>query len=176
MSKFDLIYEKILWSLNEETRYIESVLEDYVRMLLSALKSQEYFENSIESEVKRVMSQKGGVKVLGLAKEGIPPIKLEMSSPEKDKFVVTVINVSDEEDQKTFESTLSTNCIEDVMSYIKQKRVEQLSPEKAVEEMPQSQGGEAQPGAAGSALPGMIGASTPIPTPTPNPTPAAPQI
>lgn len=165
MSKFDMTYERILCSLNEETRYVQSVLEDYVRMLLSALKSQEYFEDPLEQEINRVMSQKGGVKIYGLAKEGLPPLKLEMSSPEKDRFAITIINATDEEDQKTFESNLSSNCIEDVMAYIKEKRVEQLAPEQAVEEMPQSQGGEAQPGAAGSALPGMAPETPPAPQP-----------
>ena len=164
MSKFDLIYEKIFISLQEETRYIESVLEDYVRMLMSALKSQEYFQDSLEDEIERIMSQKGGIKIFGLAKEGIPPLKLEMSSPEKDKFLVTVINVMDEEDQKTFESSLSTNCIQDVMSYIKQKQVEQIAPENAVDAMPPSQGGEAQPGSGTSALPGVA----PVPPASPD--------
>ena len=162
MSKFDDVFEKIWSSLNEEKRYIESVLEDYVRMLMSALKSQEYFADPLEDEIERVMSQKGGVKIFGVAKEGLPPLKIEMSSPEKDKFSVTVVNVVDEEDQKTFESDLSTNCIQDVMAYIKQKRVEGLGSQKAVEEMPPSQGGEAQPGAGGSALPGMPLGAPPV--------------
>jgi hypothetical protein len=158
MSKFDAVFEKIWISLNEETKYVESILEDYVRLLMSALKSQEYFDDSLEDEIKRVMSQKGGVKIFGIAKEGLPPLKIEMSSPGKDKFNVTVINAMDEEDQKSFESDLSTNCIQDVMAYIKQKRIEGLGSNNAVEEMPPSQGGEAQLGAGGSALPGIASA------------------
>lgn len=155
MSKFDAVYEDLLFSINEEMKYTDSILIDYVRLLLSALKSQEYIEAPLDKEIQRVMSQEGGVKIFGIAKEGLPPLKLEMSSPEKDKFVVTIVNTLDEEDQKTFESSLSSNCIEDVMAYIREKRLGELAPEKAVEEAPASTGGEAQPGNAGSALPGM---------------------
>lgn len=166
MSKFDAIYEDFLYHLKEEIKYNNSILIDYVRLLLSALKTQEYFDEPLEKEIKRVMGQKGGVKIFAIAKEGLPPLKLEMSSPEQDKFTITVINTLDEEDQKTFESDLSTNCIEDVLAYIRQKRVEELAPEKNVEEMPPSTGGEAQlGGGTGSALPGLgtePGAAAPV--------------
>jgi hypothetical protein len=155
MSKFDAVYEDLLFSLSEEIKYKDSILVDYVRLLLSALKSQEYFEGSLEKEIERVMDQEGEVKIFAIAKEGLPPLKLEMSSPEKDRFNVTVINAMDEEDQKSFQSNLSTNCIEDVLAYVKEKQLGELKPENAVDEMPPSAGGEAQPGSAGSALPGM---------------------
>jgi hypothetical protein len=161
-SKFDTVYENLLSFIEEETKYTQSILVDYVKLLLSALKTQEYFEEPLEKEIKRVMNQEGGVKIFSIAKEGLPPLKLEMSSPEKDKFLVTVINTLDEEDQKTFNSNLSTNCIEDVMAYIKEKQLEGLAPEEGVQEAPPSTGGEAQPGSAGSALPGME-APTPAP-------------
>lgn len=163
MSKFDLVYEGILFSLNEEIKYNDSILIDYVGLLVSALKNQEYIDDSVEKTIKRIMNQDGGVKILGLAKEGVPPLKLEMSSPEKDKFMVRIINATDNEDQKTFMSDLSKNCIEDVMAYIKEKQLEMLGAENKVEELPPAQGGEAQPGLAGSALPEV--GTTPPATP-----------
>jgi hypothetical protein len=155
MSKFDSVYEKILFSLDEEIQYKDSVLVDYVGLLLTALKSQEYFDEPLDKTIKRVMAQEGAVKVFGLTKEGLPPLKLEMSSPQKDKFIVTVVDATNEEDQKTFESDLSTNCIQDVMAYVKEKQLATLGAENNVEQIPPAQGGEAQPGAAGSALPGV---------------------
>lgn len=162
-SKFDVVYENFLLLLDEEVKYAQSILIDYVRLLLSALKSQEYFEEPLEKEIKRVMAQEGGVKIFSIAKEGLPPLKLEMSSPEKDKFLVTVVNTLDEEDQRTFNSNLSTNCIEDVMAYVKEKQLEGLAPEQGVEEAPPSVGGEAQPGSTGSALPGVGAPAAPGP-------------
>ena len=171
MSKFDAVYEDLLFSINEEIKYTDSILVDYVRLLLSALKSQEYIQEPLDDEIKRVMKQKGGVKIIAIAKEGLPPLKLEMSSPQRDKFMVTVMNTLDEKDQKTFESDLSSNCIEDVLAFIREKRLEELNPEKAVEELPPSTGGEAQAGSAGSALPGIGAPAAPAPA---APAPAAP--
>lgn len=161
MSKFDSVYEKILFSLDEDIQYKDSVLVDYVGLLLTALKSQEYFDEPLDKTIKRVMAQDGKVKVFGLTKEGLPPLKIEMSSPEKDKFVVTVIDTTNEQDQKTFESDLSTNCIQDVLAYVKEKQLATLGAENNVEQIPPAQGGEAQPGATGSALPGVQPAAPP---------------
>lgn len=168
MNKFDLVYEQIRFSLNEELRYANSTLVDYVGLLVLALKKQDYIEGEIDNIVKRVMNQKQDVKMLAITKEGLPPLKIEMSSSQDDKFIVTVINMEDEEDQQTFESSLSTNCIEDVLAYVREKRVQELEPENAVEEMPPGEGGEAQPGNQGSALPGMAAPEQAPPAPPAN--------
>lgn len=156
MSKFDRVYEDLLFNLNEEVKYVDSVLVDYVRLLITALKHEEYLDGDINKTINRVMKQEGGVKTLAIGKEGVPPLEIKMSSPKKDKFKVEVIDALDETDRKVFESDLSTNCIEDVLAHIQSKKLKELGAEEAVEEVPPSTGGEAQPGAqTGSALPGM---------------------
>ena len=47
MIKFDAVYEDLLFFLSEEIKYTDSLLVDYVRLLMSALKNEEFFEEPL---------------------------------------------------------------------------------------------------------------------------------
>lgn len=158
MSKFDLIYEKAVRML-QEREYIDSTFVDNVRLLVKALKDSDYISPSrdVESVVKRVMDQPHNVKELTLntQENALPPMKLQLrQESDSESFSVNVINIKKPGQQKEFKNSMLETIFDDVIEYIKTAALQGIQPEAAVDQLPSAEGGNAQPGAEGSALPG----------------------
>ena len=159
MKKFDLIFEKAMMSLREQ-EYVDSTFEDNIRVLVKILKDNDFLSKAkdAESYVKDTMNQTENVKeiVLDTEEQSIPAMKLQVrqdSSPDSEAFAVTVIELENPDEQKTFENSMLETVFEDVINHIKTISLKGLSPDNAVQEMPAEEGAVAQPGAEESALP-----------------------
>jgi hypothetical protein len=159
MSKFDLVYEK-MWSLLRENSYVSSTLVDNLQQLVKLLSSKDFLPKQTNTKefVKQLLNQPNNVKEINLdtQENALPPIKLKVSqdsSDDSETFTVTVINLSNPKDQKTFQNSMMETIFEDVVSYIQTIALQGLQPDSAVEPLPPSEGGNAQPGAEASALP-----------------------
>ena len=170
MSKFDKIYEDIVWSLREDVSrhaaYVGSNFEDDLSSLVKVLVDNGYIKGNVESIVAQILHQNNPIKELNLdMKDGaIPPIKLKIKGGEKpaesqedEDFSVTVIPVDKPEEQKEFTNTMLETIFADVLAFIKVQTLQKLAPEAAVEELPPTEAANTQPGEAGgeSALPGV---------------------
>ena len=158
MSKFDLIFENAMFSLREREEYINSTFVDNVRLLVKALKDNDYVNPSkdVEMVVKNVMNQPNNVKevVLDTQEKSIPPMKLHLKQEsDSESFSVTVIDLKDPSKQKEFSNSMLETIFDDVLTYIKTVTLQGLAPEAAVDQLPPAEGGEAQPGAGESELP-----------------------
>ncbi len=160
MSKFDLIFENAMLSLREQQEYINSTFADNARLLIKALKDNDYISSSkdVEMVVKNVMNQPNNVKevVLDTQEKSIPPMKLRLKQEsDSESFSVTVIDLKDPSKQKEFSNSMLETIFDDVLTYIKTATLQGLAPEAAVDQLPPAEGGEAQPGAEESALPNV---------------------
>ena len=157
MSKFDLIFEKALASLNER-EYVDSEFIDNVRLLIKVLKDNDYLDQSRREEeiVGEVMRQQDHVKELRLDTQdkSLPAMKLKLKQEsDSESFSVTVIDLQDPTKQKEFANSMLETIFDDVIMYIKTVSLEGAKPEAAVDELPPAEGGNAQPGGGESALP-----------------------
>lgn len=157
MSKFDFIFEKAL-SYLEEREYVDSTFIDNVRLLVKTLKDNDYInpQKDVEQVVQAVMKQPNNVKELNLdtLENSLPAMKLKLKQEfDSESFSVTVIDLEDPSKQKEFSNSMLETIFDDVITYIKTTALEGAKPEAAVDELPPTEGGGAQPGAAGSALP-----------------------
>lgn len=157
MSKFDLIFENAMRSLNER-EYVNSTFVDNIRLLVKALKDNDYINPTKDAEavVQEVMKQPNNVKelVLDTQEEAMPPFKLHLKQEsDSESFSVTAINTQKPDEQKEFKNSMLETIFDDVIEYIKTSALQGLKPEAAVEELPPTEGAEAQPGAEESALP-----------------------
>jgi hypothetical protein len=158
MKKFDIIFEQAYASLNER-RYIDSTFIDNVRLLVKALKDSDYINPSknVEKVVASVMNQPTNVKELPLdtQEQSLPAMKLKLKQEsDSESFSVTVVDLKNPSEQKEFANSMLETIFDDVINYIKTKALQGAKPEAAVDQMPPSEGAQAQPGAEGSALPG----------------------
>ena len=157
MSKFDLIFEKALASLYER-EYVDSEFIDNVRLLIKVLKDNDYLDQTRREEeiVREVMRQQNHVKELRLDTQdkSLPAMKLKLKQEsDSESFSVTVIDLQDPTKQKEFANSMLETIFDDVIMYIKTTSLEGAKPEAAVDELPPSEGGNAQPGGGESALP-----------------------
>ena len=157
MKKFDLIFERAMANLNER-EYIDSTFEDNIRLLVKALKDNDYVSSAkdVETVVADTLKQPDNVKeiILDTQEQSLPPMKLQAKQDsDSESFSVTVINVEDPSKQKEFTNSMLETIFDDVLTYIKTSSLEGLKPEAAVDELPPAEGAEAQPGAEQSALP-----------------------
>ena len=157
MKKFDLVFEKALARLDER-EYIDSTFEDNIRLLVKALKDNDYVSSAkdVEAVVKDTLKQPDNVKeiVLDTQEQSLPPMKLQAKQDsDSESFSVTVINVEDPSKQKEFTNSMLETIFDDVLTYIKTSSLEGLKPEAAIDNLPPTEGAEAQPGAEQSALP-----------------------
>lgn len=157
MSKFDLIYEKALLSLSER-EYVNSTFVDNVRLLVKSLKDNDYINPSkdVEKVVDYIMSQPTNVKEVSLdtQEQSLPPMKLRLKQEsDSESFSITVIDLKDPAKQKEFTNSMLETIFDDVLTYIKTTALEGAQPEAAVDQLPPTEGAEAQPGAGESALP-----------------------
>ena len=158
MSKFDLVYEKLLCKINEK-EYTDSTFVDNVRLLVKLLKDNDYVDmkKDVDTIVKETMAQPNNVKELRLdtQEDSIPAMKLKLKQEsDSESFSVTIIDLAKPAEQKTFANSMLESIFDDVITYIKTVALEGAKPEAAVEELPDSEGANAQPGAQASALPG----------------------
>jgi hypothetical protein len=165
MSKFDMVFEKLRRSIQEK-EYIGNTFEDNVRTMVRYLQDTDYLpkETKTEDLVANLLKQTGHVKTLILdTNDGsIPPIKIQMKQigstqePDTEDFSVTVIPVKDPAKQKEFANSMLETIFDEVVDYVKQLSLKGLSPESAVEELPQEENpANVQAGAEDSALPGV---------------------
>jgi hypothetical protein len=163
MSKFDLIYEKALLSLKEQEGRPTSTFYDNILNMVNVLSKHDYLNTKTEQEIKSkaadVFNQEDSVKIIDLtAKPGLPAIRLDLSQEDEDaeSFSVSVIDVEDPTKQKEFKTNTHLETIfDDVLSEIKMRSIQGAKPEAAVDELPPTEGAEAQPGAGQSALPAV---------------------
>jgi hypothetical protein len=157
MSKFDQIYEEISYTLTER-EYINSTFQDNVGLLLKVLQDNDFIssEREIEDATRAVMEQPKHVKeiVLDPAERSLPAIKLLVKQEtDSESFSVTVVNLEKPDEQKQFNNSMLETIFDDVIEYIETTALQGLKPEANVNELPQSQGANAQPGGGESALP-----------------------
>ena len=157
MSKFDLVFEKAL-ALIGEREYVDSTFEDNARLLVKTLKDHDYINpaKDVDELVYHVMKQEKHVKELNLdtQEQSLPAMKLQLKQDsDSESFSVTVIDLEDPSKQKEFSNSMLETIFDDVLTYIKTATLEGAKPEAAVDELPQSEGGNAQPGGETSALP-----------------------
>lgn len=161
MKKFDLIFEKHLWALNER-EYVTATFEDNINALVKILKDNDYLsaEKDVDQVVKGLMAQPKNVKeiVLDTKELSLPAMKLHVKQEsDSESFSVTVINLEKPEEQKEFTNSMLETIFDDVVEYIKTTALQGMAPEAAVEELPADQSAGAQPGGSekGSALPAV---------------------
>jgi restriction endonuclease Mrr len=152
-----LVFEKATALINEQ-EYIDSTFEDNIRSLVKILKDNDFLSQTKDTEhyVKNVLAQPKNVKeiVLDTQEQSLPAMKLHAKQEsDSESFSVTVIDLENPDKQKEFANSMLETIFDDVVDYIKTTAMQGLSPDNAVEEMPQAEGGEAQPGAEQSALP-----------------------
>lgn len=168
MSKFDLIFQKALSILNEK-EYIDSSFEDNIRLLIKILKDNDYLDQTKDQNIllREIMKQRDSVKELRLDTQdnSLPAIKLKFKQDsDSESFSVTVIDLQDPSNQKEFANSMLETIFDDVINYIKTITLEGARPESAVDNLPPTEGGAAQPGATGSALPQQEQSSQETPT------------
>ncbi len=159
MSRFDLVFEKLLCKINEQ-EYIEPTFRDNIKALIKVLKNNDYLEQdkSVEQYIEEIIAQPKNVKeiILDTREKSLPGMKVHVAQDsDSESFAVTVINLEKPENQKTFSNTMLETIFEDVVEYIKSVALEGIKPEAAVEELPQEQGANEQPGGGESALPNI---------------------
>lgn len=157
MSKFDLIFEQALAYI-EEKEYINSSFSDNVRLLIKTLRDNDYVSSKkdVDHTVRNIMSQPNHVKELQLdtQEQSLPAMKLKIKQEsDSESFSVTVINLEDPAKQKEFANSMLETIFDDVIMYIKTTALEGAKPEAAIDQLPPTEGGGAQPGAGESALP-----------------------
>jgi hypothetical protein len=157
MKRFDLIYEKAVYKLLEK-EYIASTFEDNLRALVKILSDNDFLSKDKASEafIKSVLAQPNNVKELTLntQEQSLPAMKLRiMQDTDTESFSVTVINLEKPDQQKEFNNSMLETIFDDVVNYIKTASLQNIAPEAAVDELPPTEGAQAQPGAEQSALP-----------------------
>jgi hypothetical protein len=157
MSKFDFIFEEVLSSLRER-EYINSSFEDNIRLLIKSLKDNDYLDKEKDEDnlVREVMSQQNNVKELRLdtKDKSLPVMKVKLSQDsDSESFKVAVIDLQKPAEQKEFSNSALETIFDDVITYIKTLTLQRAKPEAAIDNMPPSEGANAQPGADSSALP-----------------------
>jgi hypothetical protein len=157
MSKFDLVFEKALAFIGEK-EYVDSTFEDNIRLLVKVLKDNDYInpKKDVEQVVQQVLTQSKNVKELNLdtQEQSLPAMKLQAKQEsDSESFSVTVINLENPAEQKEFSNSMLETIFDDVITYIKTTAIQGAKPEAAVDELPPTEGGGAQPGAEASALP-----------------------
>jgi hypothetical protein len=158
MKKFDVIFEQVYASINEK-QYINSTFVDNVRLLVKSLKDNDYINPSKDTEevVRSVMKQPTNVKelVLDTLEQSLPAMKLKLKQEtDSESFSVTVINLEHPAEQKEFSNSMLETIFDDVLSYIKSTVLAGAKPEAAIDQLPPTEGAQAQAGAEKSALPG----------------------
>lgn len=155
--KFDVVFEKLMCRLLEK-EYVDSTFEDNVRLLIKALKDNDYLDKDKDTEeiTNYTMAQPDNVKEIRLntQEDSIPPMKLKLKQESgSESFSVTVINLKDPAKPKTFENSMLETIFDDVVAYIKTVALQGAQPEAAVDQLPPEEGANAQPGGETSALP-----------------------
>jgi hypothetical protein len=181
MSKFDRIYEDIVWSLRENvnTTYLGDNFKTAIEGVVGSLISHEYLKGDPDTIVAQLLHQHGPIKTLNLdMKDGaLPPTAIQFIPGEKpadptidQPYEVKVILIDkpkgDPTRSKTFQNTVEETIVADILAYIQTVITQNLSPASAVQQQPPATGANAQPGEAGgeSALPGV---APEAPTPAP---------
>lgn len=157
MSKFDLVFEKALFKLNEK-EYFASTFEDNLRLLIKTLQSKDFLNKNvnIEQYIQQLRKQPNNVKeiLLDTQERSLPAMKLHASQEaDSESFSVTVINLEKPDEQKTFKNSMLETIFDDVVNYIQSVALKGLSPDNAVQELPPETQEAPQVGAEQSALP-----------------------
>ena len=157
MKQFDLVFEKTLRYIAEQ-EYIDSTFQDNVLALVKTLKDSDYLpaNKDTEAQTKEILSQPNNVKeiLLSTQEQNLPAIKLQVKQEsDSESFSVTVINLEKPTEQKEFGNSMMETIFSDIIQYIKTIALQKISPSSAIDELPPTQGAQAQPGAEQSALP-----------------------
>ena len=171
MKKFDILFEKY-WSHINEIHYIDSTFEDNIRLLLRTLRDNDLINfaeflnkddkqddlSQLRACVKKILQQDGQIKEISLSSEdqNIPPIKLKVSQKlGSETFSVTVIQLNKPAtEQKHFVNSMLESIFDELIGYLKSIIIQGAKPESALDQLPPSEGPNAQPGASPeSALP-----------------------
>lgn len=157
MKKFDLIYEQISSDLHERA-YVQSTFEDNLRALIKVLLDNDLLSQNKQNEdyIRLVLAQPNNVKEITLdtKEQSLPAMKLKVKQDtDSESFSVIAINLEKPDEQKEFSNSMLETIFDDVINYVKTVSLQGLAPEAAVDELPPTDGGDAQPGAEQSALP-----------------------
>lgn len=157
MKKFDLVFEKSLRYITEQ-EYVDSTFQDNVLALVKTLKDSDYLpaNKDTEAQTKEILSQPNNVKeiLLSTQEQNLPAIKLQVKQDsDSESFSVTVINLEKPTEQKEFGNSMMETIFSDIIQYIKTIALQKIAPSSAIDELPPTEGAQAQPGAEQSALP-----------------------
>lgn len=159
MSKFDLVYEKLRTRINER-EYVGSTFKDNLSLMVKSLIDNDYLSNtsSVERVVAGLLNQPENVKQLTLdpAEKAMPAIKLLMKQDASDSenFSVTVVDLKKPTEQKEFTNSMLETIFDDVLTHIKTLSLQNIAPEKAIDELPKEENpANQQPGSQESQLP-----------------------
>lgn len=157
MKRFDLIYEKAISKLLEK-EYVASTFVDNLRALVKILSDNDFLskDKTSDSFIKSILAQPNNVKeiTLNTQEQSLPAMKVRIKQDTAtESFSVTVINLEKPDQQKEFSNSMLETIFEDVVNYIKTASLQNIAPEAAVDELPPTEGAQAQPGAEQSALP-----------------------
>ena len=147
-TKFDLIYENVLFSLRENNQTGVMTFEDNLRGLLKALQDKQYLTSGNDVIEKLITNSKQADPdkfntaefILRTDDSSIPSIKIKASQistslNDPGNFSVTVFN-KNTGDSKEFQNTVGETLVTDVLDYVRTTAIAAAAPEAAVEELP----------------------------------------
>jgi hypothetical protein len=181
MKQFDLVYEQTMDYLREQVTVIDkySDLANNILKLVGVLQQRDYLDDEqTPEEIRDEVIQRSPLTLLiGTDKKAyLPETELTfLESDNVDEFIVKSQIIDKKKfanipTEKTFgELKLPSEVIPDILDYLELVKKESVANTQAVDEMPQEEGGNAQPGGGESALPGVGGEAAPeVPPAVPN--------
>jgi hypothetical protein len=150
MSKFDLVFERACAWLNENSQ--PTTIADNILALVSVLSDRELLDKNKSPEQYIEKAKKTGEIILGEADPAIPTVMLKVRQTEED-FSVDVVDLTNPQQPKTFGNDMLETIFKKVADEVRAITLKNVSVDSAVEQLPQEDGAQAQPGAEQSALP-----------------------
>jgi len=149
-SKFDLIYEDILWSLRENVLPTDNDFESDVKTLVHLLSDADLIQPNynLDTIVAHAVHDKkinlDDYNDIGIENK-LPPIVITLKGENKVDSI-TVKNLKEPNTPaKDFGTQVEDSLFPSVVDYIKTLALQSASPEAAVETLPASTGANAQP-------------------------------
>ena len=160
MSKFDLVFEHFSAFLREK-EFFASTFDDNLRLLVKILQSSDKLNKNIDiaDYIVQLNKQPQNTKqiLLDTAEKSLPAMKLHVKQDaDPESFAITVINLENPIEQKTFKNSMLETIFDDVTNYIQTIALKGLSPDNAVQSLPPETDQSSQPGAEQSALPKVM--------------------
>lgn len=162
MSKFDEIFESVMWSLKEKEQTSSDDLEFNIKTMVLKLQDpiNGYLsdDHTTEEYVKQVLANQNVLDIGADEKTFLPKIRIQFGqSPDVEDFEVEVQVLAksnaNKETYKKFQNSSPETICDDVIAFIDQVKMEAATGDAAVKNLPE-QPNDIQPGGGGgTALP-----------------------